>query len=390
MEDRTERDRRRAVERFLAGESPAAIYVSLGRSPRWFYKWLERFDTGDPEWFKERTRRPHKSPARTEREVEELVKVVRLSLYNGDRFCGAQAIQWEMEELGVRPLPSLRTIGRILVRAELTHRRTGRYKPKSKTYPSLRAARPGDVHQMDFVGPLYLRGGLRFYALNSVDVATGRGAGETVLMRAAQPTVNGIWASWLRLGMPRHQQVDNEMTFYGSPRYPRSMGPLIRLGLLHGIEVWFIPMREPWRNGVIEKFNDIWQDKFLRRVDLHSEIELRAGNLTFEERHNARYRYSKLGGKTPAQALEASGIELRFPSELRAPQCPLARPDSGRYHLVRFVRSDGKLNVFGESFPAPPETIYEYVRLTIDVERQRLGVFLDGKQIDDHGYSLRS
>jgi hypothetical protein len=56
--------------------------------------------------------------------------------------------------------------------------------------------------------------------------------------------------------------------------------------------------------------------------------------------------------------------------------------------LVRFVRSEGKLNVFGEVFAAPPEAIHEYVRLTIDVERQQLSVFLDGRQIDVHSYSM--
>jgi len=40
--------------------------------------------------------------------------MVRLNLYNRDLFCGAQAILWEMEELEVRPLPSPRTINRIL------------------------------------------------------------------------------------------------------------------------------------------------------------------------------------------------------------------------------------------------------------------------------------
>ncbi len=389
MQNRRERDRCRAIERYLEGESPAAICVSLGYSTQWFYKWLNRYKTGESDWSRDRSRRPHHSPASTSREIEEIVKMLRLSLYNQGLFCGDQAIRWEMEALCVRPLPSLRTISRILSRSGLTHRRTGRYQPKGKAYPKLVAKWPGEVHQTDFVGPLYLRGGLRFYGLNSVDVATGRCASEAVPTRTAQTTVNAFWASWLRMGMPRHQQVDNEMSFYGSPRYPRRMGPLIRLGLLHEIEVWFIPMGEPWRNGVVEKFNDNWQDKFLRRVDLASEIELRAENLAFEERHNSQYRYSKLGGKTPAQALEASRVGLRFPPESKAQRHPLPTPESGRYHLVRFVRSKGQLNVFGEMFPAPPEAMYEYVQLTIDVERQRLGVFLDDKQIDEHEYLLR-
>ncbi len=41
------------------------------------------------------------------REVEKIVKMVRLSLYNQELFCGDQAILWELDELGVSPRPSL-------------------------------------------------------------------------------------------------------------------------------------------------------------------------------------------------------------------------------------------------------------------------------------------
>jgi hypothetical protein len=47
------------------------------------------------------------------------------------------------------------------------------------------------------------------------------------------------------------------------------------------------------------------------------------------------------------------------------------------------------MDVFGETFQAPPEAMYEYVRLTIDVARQRLMVFLDGALIDEHEYNSR-
>ena len=45
--------------------------------------------------------------------------------------------------------------------------------------------------------------------------------------------------------------------------------------------------------------------------------------------------------------------------------------------------------MFGEKFPVPPETIYKYVRATVDVERQRLGVYLDDVQVDEYEYRLR-
>lgn len=388
MGDQAERDRCRAIQRFEAGEKPSAIWTSLGYSERWFYKWLARFRTSEAEWFREQSRRPHNSPGRTGEELESLIKLIRGRLVEDDRFYGAQSIRWEMEEMQAHPLPSVRTINRVLARSELTRRRRIPYRPKGKKYPELKPEQPSDAHQTDFVGPLYVRGGGRCYALNSVDLATGRCASEIVQTKTAQSTLDAFWASWTRLGLPRHQQVDNEMTFYGSPRHPRGLGPLIRLSLMHRIEVWFIPMREPWRNGVIEKFNDIWSDRFYSRSEWTSGAELRTRNLTFEGKHNGRYRYGKLGGRTPNEALKGSGLALRFPSDERAPRHPLPKPESGRYHLVRFVRNEGRLNVFGEMFPAPPEAIYEYVKLTIDVERQRLGVFLDGKQIDEHRYML--
>jgi transposase InsO family protein len=387
--EQREKERQQAIQRSLMGQSPSAICASMGYSRDWFYKWLRRFEAGDPDWFRNRSRRPHRNPARTSREIKEEVITVRRQLVEQGLFHGDQAIRWELEDKGVEPLPSLRTIGRILVREGLTRRAKGRYEPKGKKYPAPIARQPGEVHQTDFVGPRYLRGPIRFYSLNSVDLGTGRCAIEPLIQRGGQRTVDAVWASWCRLGMPRHQQVDNDMGFYGSPSHPRGMGSLIRLCLNHDIEAWFIPIGEPWRNGVVEKFNDHWREKFVRRIEMDSTEKLFRESLRFEERHNARYRYSKLGGKTPQAALEASGVRLRFPPTAEAPRYPLPKPERGCYHVVRFVRSDGLLDVFGEKFHAPPEAIYEYVCLTIDVDTQRLLVYLDGQIVDEHDYHLR-
>ena len=60
-------------------------------------------------------------------EIVEIVAMVRLTRYNRDRNYGANAIIHEMEAMGVRPLPSIRTIARILTRLGLTNGRTGHY-----------------------------------------------------------------------------------------------------------------------------------------------------------------------------------------------------------------------------------------------------------------------
>ena len=246
--------RRLAIERYLTKEAPEAIFKSLGRAKSWFFKWLARYNSGAAEWYQDIPRRHHSYPKRTDKETEEIVKHVRLEMYNAGEFCGAQAIRWRMEELCVDPLPSVRTICRILVRHNLTHRRTGRYVPKGVFYPKPAVHLPNDVHQTDFVGPCYLQGGFRFYSLHSVDLATGRCAVEPITAGRGS-TIPAFWAIWRRLGLPRYQQVDNEMSFYGSPTHPRGMGKLIRLCLTYGIEPVFIPVKEPgemvwWRNSM--------------------------------------------------------------------------------------------------------------------------------------------
>jgi len=65
---------------------------------------------------------------RTKQEIEECVTFVRLELYNNDLSCGPKAIRERLEQnYHIKPLPSERTIARILARNGLTHGRTGIY-----------------------------------------------------------------------------------------------------------------------------------------------------------------------------------------------------------------------------------------------------------------------
>jgi transposase len=335
-----------AVKRFLNGERPSSICTSLGRSRSWLYKWVNRYVDGDNSWSQSRSCRPINNPARTSLEIEEIVKMIRLDLYNRDLFCGAQAIRWEMEDLNIKPLPSIPTINRILSRNGLTHRRTGNYQPKGKAYPKLPSLMTNQTHQADLVGPCYLKGPVRFYSLNAVDLATARCGISPSMSKSGQSMIDGFWAIWKRMGIPDNVQVDNEMSFYGSRKHPRGMGPLIRLCLHNNVEPWFIPV---------------------------------AG----------AYRYSKLGGKTPLKALSASGKELRFPDKEKAPSYPMKKPEIGRYHVVRFIRGDMKLNIFGELFKVSPDLQYEYVVATIDVKEQKLKLYLNKSQLDEFIYQLR-
>jgi hypothetical protein len=65
--------------------------------------------------------------SRSKEEIEEIVTMVRLNLYNHGLHCSPKKIRKKMNEFDEGPLPSERTISRILARQGLTYQRTGHY-----------------------------------------------------------------------------------------------------------------------------------------------------------------------------------------------------------------------------------------------------------------------
>jgi len=59
--------------------------------------------------------------------------------------------------------------------------------------------------------------------------------------------------------------MDIEMSASGGGRYRHSLSRVIRLHLLFGIHLVFIPKGEPGRNATVEGFNNTWQIRVLRR-----------------------------------------------------------------------------------------------------------------------------
>ncbi len=82
--------------------------------------------------------------------------------------------------------------------------------------------------------------------------------------KAADSIISAILRFWKYFGIPDYLQMENELSFRGSNRYPHSFGQLIRLALSQGVTPVFIPQAEPLRNGIIEKFNDTFDKKFFR------------------------------------------------------------------------------------------------------------------------------
>jgi putative transposase len=351
--------RREAARRRLAGESPRAIGRDLGRTRQWVAKWAARYDPDDPGWARGRSRAPRRVANRTGDDVEARVLAVRARLEeNPWAQVGAPAIMWELEKLGAVVVP-LRTIERILERAGATERRRpGRRVSKGIPYPAPAATRPGDVVQVDLVGPRHLDGGLRFHALNQIDVASHRAGIEIVEDRADQRVIGALHALWSRFGVPQRAQFDNGGPFVA----PTGIGEVVRVLVHQGVTPVFVPPREPWRNGTIEHFNDTFDKRFFRQERFSDRAHLtdRAG--AFERFHNAQHRYRATHGRAPDETASAT---YRAPRPLA--EIPAGWPVRGRVEFIRCIRSDHKLRLLGRAIAMPDGTAYQYLTATLDL-----------------------
>lgn len=112
--------RQTAINRHIqGGESPKDVYSSLNRSKKWFFKWLTRYRTGSPDWFKEQSRAPKTRPSEIDQESKEIILSTRQHLADASYAqIGVSAIKWELKKQGL-PFPSDRTINRVLKREGL-------------------------------------------------------------------------------------------------------------------------------------------------------------------------------------------------------------------------------------------------------------------------------
>jgi putative transposase len=116
MDHPQEQWRQQAVVRYLAGEKIEAICRDLHCSKSWLYKWKARYQADDPGWVKGLSTQPRHRPSQTPEPMEQSVLTLRRTLVQSGQRGSATAIQQGLQQQGMAPIPSLRTIYRILQR----------------------------------------------------------------------------------------------------------------------------------------------------------------------------------------------------------------------------------------------------------------------------------
>jgi hypothetical protein len=222
---------------------------------------------------------------------------------------------------------------------------------------------------MDLIGPKYLRGGCRYYILNIIAIEPHYAGVYPIQNKSSKSIMPAVCQFWLDFSMPDYLQMDNELSFRGSNRYPRSFGPLIRLALSENITPIFIPPGEPWRNGIIEKFNDNVQKYFLNTQTFSNFEQLKERAVEFMAFHNQNHRYSTTGGNTPNQMVSDSQcFKLNAKPDINQ-KIPM---EEGEIVFIRFIRSDCRIRILDVQFELKKELMYSYVIARIVVKRHIL------------------
>ena len=116
MSQHTEQRRKQAIDQYLAADKVEDICRQLACSKSWLYKWRNRYDANNPAWAQERSKRPKSHPTHTPQHIEQAVVSLHLTLHHNGTNGGVVAIIQALAQQGVEPVPSRRTIYRILRR----------------------------------------------------------------------------------------------------------------------------------------------------------------------------------------------------------------------------------------------------------------------------------
>ena len=384
--------RKRAVALYLQGRKKSEIARILKRSRPWVDRWIDRYRLEAPTLsLRDRSRAPKHRRCSYPDRIKHMVVQIREERKQGQRakyqyaLVSAQAIYYELRELGISPVPSSRTIHSWLKEAgQIPERRS--QKASNPTYPVLLCQAVNDVQELDFKGPFYLQDHSHKYYLVAL---RDKWSKQTALRPLANKSMDAILdflvSAWQTMGCPKCLKMDNCLDFRGSNRHPRALSKLMRVCLDLGIQPVFIPICEPWRNGVVENLNGLLDRFLFRTKTFQTEKQLHKAVQRMETTINTTHRLSTLQGKTPQEF--AAHARLRYPPAHYDWRTRDLRLVKGNVTFIRFVRKSGRITLTArDKFLIGKKYKWHYVRAVVDVAKKRLTVICQGKLVRSFDY----
>jgi len=365
--------RRQAIRLRLKGYRPCDIRKRIPRKRTWMHKWWVRFTHQGTEGLHDHSRRPSHMPQAYDQDAHTVVIGVRRALEQRQvGLIGARAVRQEIQRQRLlHKVPSLATIKRILHRAGITPPATP--EPPSSYYPE--PIRPAQAvwHACDWIAR-YLEGGSKIFAFHTVDLET-HALTQTIRTDKTVASVRThLLETWQKMGLPHRLYLDNDAAFTGGERTARRFGMVVRLCLYAGIEVVFLPVGEPKRNGVVERVNGLWAQQFWERNQFQEVGAVVRQQTVFLDWYGQEYTPPSLEGQTAAQA-QARVRRWRL-GKHAARSIPAVLPiTSGQIHFVRRVSADGRIHILGETWKVSRRLAHQYVWATVMTKCQRMEVY---------------
>jgi transposase-like protein len=337
--------------------------VALATVQRWVARAAEtRLDRVD---WSDRPDTPHRT-TRTDPAVEDCVLRLRWELREASILgeYGARAIRAALVDQAdlPGPVPSLRTIGRILDRHDmLDRRRRRRPAPPAGWYlPDLRE-RQVELDSFDTIEGLRLQGGPDISVLTGISLHGGLAAAWPERSITVQRTILALARALARIGLPGYAQFDNGGLFVGSTSTTDAIGGVIRACLAIGVTPVFAPPRESGFQAAIESLNGRWQAKLWNRF----------ADATLEDLQARSAAYIIASRRRAAARIEAAPARRPFPTE----GVDLDRPPIGRLVFLRRTTDSGRVSVLGHHLPVDQHWLHRLVRAEIDLDLGRVRIY---------------
>lgn len=289
--------------RALGSVTDACCFFGISRKT--YYKWRHRYaaSSGDRLSLADRSRRPHHHPRQVgTRMARRLRRWWRRTGY------GPRRLAWHLRRTGLRGVPSVYGIHRVLQRAGLLTRHRTRPKHQQRYV----MPKPGDCVQVDIKYVPYRVEGRRVYQYTALDDCT-----RLRVVRFFPELTNSAGLAFLaalRAAFPfcvRQVQTDNDATFTnwytGAPKTAPDravrLHPFTLACETAGIRHRCIRPRSPHLNGKVERSHRIEDEEFYRTRRCRSVAELQQRHRRFNQFYNTARPHGGHGGLTPLERL---------------------------------------------------------------------------------------
>jgi putative transposase len=367
MDEQHERKlRRKAIRLQLRQVKPCVIIKRLDRGRSWLKKWKQRFDQQGWAGLKSRSRAPQVAGRGYDESTRHAVIAARRRLERRKvGLIGAKAIQRELEASGWKrvEIPSRATIKRILHDEGIT----GNLPDPLVYFPHPFSTANYRLQQMDWTEKV-LEGGTKVYAFHSIDVVSKQMSQTLAHDKRVTTVRQHLLKTWAFLGIPDGMQLDNDAAFCGGYKVKRVFGACVRACLFVGVEPIFIPVREPKRNGIVERLNGLWSQSFWNRNHFRSFAHVQRAQPRFELWYSQTYLDATTSEPDPCRRLTPQDT-LAFPD---ADTLPITH---GRVHFLRQVAADGTISLLNETWHVSRRLAGKYVWATIITHEQRLRIY---------------